>query len=104
MKKRIMLICAAGMSTSLLVNKMKDAAVKNNIDVDIFAVSAVEAEEHFNKKNIDAVLLGPQIRFMKAKFEEKTKKLGIGLNVIPMVDYGTMNGEKVLKDALALIG
>ena len=103
MKKTIMLICAAGMSTSLLVNKMKKVAEDKGIDADIFAISANEADEYFASKKVDALLLGPQVRFMKSQFEDKVTPLGIKLEVIPMVDYGTMNGEKVLDLALKLI-
>lgn len=31
-KKTIMLVCAAGMSTSMLVKKMEDAAAKEGVD------------------------------------------------------------------------
>lgn len=36
--KRITLICAAGMSTSLLVTKMEEVAKKNNLPVSIIAI------------------------------------------------------------------
>ena len=38
--KRIMLVCAAGMSTSLLVTKMQAAAEAEGLEAEIFAVSA----------------------------------------------------------------
>lgn len=103
-KKTIMLVCSAGMSTSLLVTKMQKAAEAQGIDTDIFAVSASEADENLEKKNVDVMLLGPQVRFMKGQFEEKLAPKGIPLEVINMADYGMMNGENVLKEALKLIG
>lgn len=103
MKRTIMLICAAGMSTSLLVNKMQKAAEDKGIEVDIFAISASEADDYLDKKKVDVLLLGPQVRFMKTQFEQKVLPLGIGIEVIPMTDYGTMNGQKVLDQALKLI-
>lgn len=36
--KTIMLVCASGMSTSLLVSKMKKAAEEKGVDAEIFAV------------------------------------------------------------------
>lgn len=42
---RIMLCCASGMSTSLLVEKMKKAADEENIEVDIWAVGANEVKQ-----------------------------------------------------------
>ena len=38
-----MLCCASGMSTSLLVEKMKKAADEENIEVDIWAANEVKA-------------------------------------------------------------
>ncbi|MCF0149366.1 MAG: PTS sugar transporter subunit IIB [Clostridium sp.] len=99
-----MLVCSAGMSTSLLVTKMQKAAEDRGLEADIFAVSASEAEDQLINKKIDVLLLGPQVRFMKGQFEGKTTPLGIPLDIINMVDYGTMNGVKVLDQAIKLMG
>ncbi|MGN0026359.1 MAG: PTS sugar transporter subunit IIB [Clostridium sp.] len=103
MKKTIMLVCAAGMSTSLMVNKMKKSAEEKGLDADIFAVSASEADEYLSSRKIDVLLLGPQVRFMKSQFEAKVAPLGIKLGVINMTDYGMMKGEKVLEEAIRLM-
>ncbi|MBC1395930.1 PTS sugar transporter subunit IIB [Listeria welshimeri] len=102
-KKTIMLICSAGMSTSLLVTKMQKAATEKSLDVDIFAVAASDADNQIASKTIDAVLLGPQVRFMQKQMEEKLTPKSIPLAVINMADYGTMNGENVLNNALKLM-
>ncbi|WP_314065758.1 PTS sugar transporter subunit IIB [uncultured Vagococcus sp.] len=103
-KKTIMLVCSAGMSTSLLVTKMQKAAEAQGIEADIFAVSASDADSNLADKSVDVLLLGPQVRFMKGQFEQKLAPMGIPLDVIDMKDYGMMNGENVLKVALNLIG
>lgn len=50
----------------------------------------------------DVLMLGPQVSYtlnkMKAEYEPK----GIKVAVINSIDYGMMNGEKVLKEALRL--
>ncbi|MBP2100248.1 PTS sugar transporter subunit IIB [Enterococcus rivorum] len=103
-KKTIMLVCSAGMSTSLLVTKMQKAADAEGIEADIFAVSASDADNNIANKPVDVLLLGPQVRFMKADFEKRLESKGIPLDIINMADYGMMNGEKVLQQALTLIG
>ena len=103
-KKTIMLVCSAGMSTSLLVTKMQKAAEAKGIDSDIFAVSAYDADNNLANKDVDVLLLGPQVRFMKADFEKRLEPKGIPLDVINMADYGMMSGEKVLDQAITLIG
>lgn len=101
--KTIMLVCSAGMSTSLLVTKMQKAAEAKNIEADIFAISASEVDSTLEKKNIDVLLLGPQVRFMKAQFEKKLQGKNIPVESINMQHYGMMSGEKVLEEALKLI-
>lgn len=101
--KTIMLVCSAGMSTSLLVTKMQKAAEARNMDADIFAVSASEVDETLGKKKVDVLLLGPQVRYMKAQFEKKLQGKNIPVDSINMQYYGTMNGEKVLEEAIKLI-
>ena len=103
-KKVIMLVCSAGMSTSLLVTKMQNAAKDKDIETEIFAISASEADENLQSKNIDVVMLGPQVRFMEKQFKDKLAPKNIPCTVIDMADYGMMNGEKVLNKALELIG
>src|SRR5690625_6696977 len=95
-EKTIMLVCAAGMSTSLLVSKMQKAAEAKGLDADIFANSANEADGSLESKDVDVLLLGPQVRFMKSQFEKKVEDKGIPVDVINMQDYGMVNGEKVL--------
>ena len=102
-EKTIMLICNAGMSTSMLVTKMQKAAETQGLDVDIFAIAAAEATNKLEQRKIDTVLLGPQVRFMQKQFEEKLTPLGIQVEVINMTDYGMMNGEKVLNQAVSMI-
>lgn len=103
MGKTIMLVCSAGMSTSLLVTKMKKAAIEKSIEADIFAVSASEVESNIESKNIDVVLMGPQIRYMKSQFSKILEPKGIPVDSIDMQHYGMMNGEKVLEQAIELI-
>lgn len=106
MSKNIMLVCSAGMSTSLLVTKMEKAAIEKNIDANIFAVSASEADIKLEDADhpVDVLLLGPQVRFMENQFKEKVASKNIPVAVINMSDYGMMNGENVLNTALELIG
>lgn len=99
----IMLVCAAGMSTSLLVSKMQKAAKEKGIDADIFANSANEASGSLQNKDVDVLLLGPQVRFMKSQFEQKVEGSNIPVDTINMQDYGMVNGEKVLQSALDLL-
>ncbi|RXH51305.1 PTS sugar transporter subunit IIB [Kurthia gibsonii] len=98
-----MLVCVAGMSTSLLVTKMQKAAQAQNMEADIFAIAENEVEKTMENKSIDVLLLGPQVRYLKSSFDKKLAGTGIPLDVISMSDYGMMNGENVLNQALHLM-
>ena len=97
---KIRLFCAAGMSTSMLVNKMKDSAKAKGIEVDIEAFPEGQMEKHLD--DVDVALLGPQVGYTIAKARKICEPKGIPVDVIPMVDYGMMNGQKVLDFALKL--
>lgn len=99
--KKIYLFCNAGMSTSMLVNKMKEAAKDKNIDIEIEAYPVATIEKYLSEAS--AVLLGPQIRFSFARIKKLCDKEGVGCEVISTMDYGMMNGEKVLEQGLRLI-
>lgn len=102
--KRIMLVCAAGMSTSLLVTKMEKAAKEMGDEVEIFALPITDGEKQLS--TVDCVLLGPQVRYQKSEVERLIAETGknIPCDVIEMRDYGMMNGESVYKTAKKLMG
>lgn len=93
--KTIMLVCNAGMSTSMLVNKMNQVVEKENKEYTIFAVSTSRVQEEVGSKKIDMILLGPQIRYMEDSI--KSQVGDVPVHVIDMLDYGTMNAGHVLQ-------
>ena len=103
-EKTIMLVCAAGMSTSMLVQRMDAAAKKDGITANIFATGASDADNKLAENNVKVLLLGPQVRFMKDQFVKKLADKNIPVDVIDMRAYGMMDGETVLQQAMKLIG
>ncbi|KAE8177716.1 PTS sugar transporter subunit IIB [Photobacterium carnosum] len=100
--KKILLCCAAGMSTSMLVKKMQQASDEQALETMINAISISDIEEYLPE--YDVVLLGPQVKYELARITELAAPLNKPVAVINMMDYGTMRGDKVLETALALIG
>lgn len=97
----ILLVCSAGMSTSLLVTKMKQAAKEKELEVNIRAIA--EADLKNNVDNSDVLLLGPQVRYLLSKVRSLMQDRGVPVDVINSVDYGMMNGVKVLEQAISMI-
>ena len=95
-----LIVCATRMSTSLLVNRMKEAAETKEIEFQIEAHPVGQIEKY--GEAADVILLGPQVRYelknVKKMFLDKP------VEIINMQDYGTMNGAKVLDTALKLGG
>lgn len=96
----IYLVCNAGMSTSILVKKMQEAAAKQNIDATIEAFSVEILDERVD--TADYVLLGPQIRHMLGDVKNVVNGK-CPVDVIDMRDYGMIRGDKVLAKALKMV-
>ena len=97
----ILLVCAAGMSTSVLVSKMKAEAEKQGKQYKIWAVGGADLAN--NLDGTDVILLGPQVRYTLNTIKKQAEKYSIPVEVIPMADYGMCNGENVLKFAEKLV-
>ncbi len=98
--KNIVLFCAAGMSTSLLVSKMRAAAQAKGFECEINAHGLSEARQY--GPDADIILLGPQVSYKlketQALFPDKI------VETIDMMDYGMMNGEKVMTHVIEVLG
>lgn len=95
-KKHIYLFCSAGMSTSLLVSKMRAQAEKYEVPVIIEAFPETLAGE--KGPAADVVLLGPQIAYMLPEIQRLLP--GKPVEVIDSMLYGKVDGLGVLKAAV----
>ncbi|MFV0480185.1 MAG: PTS sugar transporter subunit IIB [Anaerorhabdus sp.] len=98
--KKIILLCAAGMSTSMLVTKMKEEAAAIGFECIIEAHPVSRRGEVL--RDADCCMLGPQARFNLKKVNEEFPNVPCA--VIDMQKYGQMDGKGVLEDARALVG
>ncbi len=99
MTKNILLVCNAGMSTSILVRNMQKAAAEKGLDCSIEAKSLTQAKKELSDANV--VLLGPQVGYELNSVKELAGNTPAA--VIDMKDYGAMDGMKVLKTAYKLM-
>ena len=96
---KILLACSAGMSTSLLEQRMEKYIASKGYEIEVIAVDSSTAKSKINE--YDIVLLGPQVRFMKPQFEQAATNTIV--DIIPMRMYGTMDGEGVVQFALSAL-
>ncbi len=90
--KKIVLLCCAGMSTSMLVQRMKTEAEKQGKEYDIEADTINKVDKMI--QGADIVMLGPQVRFATQNFRKKYPDY-VFVD-IPMQMYGTFDGRKIL--------
>ena len=85
---KILLICANGLSTSILMNKMQKWGKEKNIELE---VRAVPMSEYLNVyKNFDCILIGPQISYQYN--EIKANAIDVPVEKISPMDYGMSTG------------
>lgn len=99
---KMLLICAGGMSTSMLVKKLEKYAAANGIEnFQCEAHGAGDLPEIY--KNWDVVLYGPQVS-NRAEFFRETVGPDFPLGKIEPTDYAIGNCEKIFKLANKLMG
>ena len=96
---RVLLICAGGMSTSILMKKLEKYAVDNGVDLTIRAVGVGEFVDVC--ADFDVMLLGPQIMYQRDNVAQKSGK---PTAVIPPQDYGIGNAPAIFKLIEGLLG
>lgn len=93
---RICLACCAGMSTSIVVQKMREAARSCNENHEIWAIEQSHIERNIEK--FDVLLIGPQIKHRYQVIRELVPN-HIPVAIIDSTSYGRYDGEAVLKQA-----
>ena len=82
--KKIDLFCSAGMSTSMLANKMQEVADAHGIQVKVEAFSSTAIDFQVEHNTPDCILLGPQVRF---SFDSYVSKSGVRLFPYYLLTY-----------------
>ena len=94
----ITLACSLGMSTSLLVDKIREEAKSMELDVYVDAIPFDKVNLYAEKTDI--LLLGPQIRFMVKNLTEQYGNIIPVIEAMNMSDYALLNAKKILKESL----
>ena len=97
MTKTIILACIGGLTSSMLVERMHEIIIKDQLDYSVYSVGITGID---TLKNVDVLLLGPQLEYLKDK---AATKLQIPIGVISDEDFELMQGENVLRQAESLM-
>lgn len=97
---KITLACAAGMSTTMMCQKIAAAAEKRGYACECKAYAVSALAPHVPGSAI--ILLGPQVSYQLDKV--RAQYPDVPVEVIAMQDYGMMNGEKIFTELMAKYG
>ncbi len=98
---RVLIVCSWGMSTSLLVDSLLEAAKSAQYELYVEALSAGEYAAKGDE--CDVVLIAPQIRHLRKSIEKLAISVGKPVAMIEPFHYATMNGQAVLAQILLLV-
>ena len=90
--RHLTLICMAGISTSLLVNKMNE-----NFEIAVTAMSERAFQGYTGQT--DVLLLGPQLGHRFESLKEQYESKGIRIDRIDPEHFGAMDAKAVLEQA-----
>ncbi len=98
---KVVLVCAAGMSSSLLEQKIRQAAAIAGKDMHLKAVDITTMNMwDFENNMMDIILVAPQVRFNKRGIIKQCEPYGVIVQDIDTVAYGMVDGEKIFKQVL----
>lgn len=95
---KILLCCNAGMSSSILVKKIREAAEKRGMDITITAVANAAIKDEVGKW--DVCLVGPQLVYAVSNIKAQ---LNIPVASVEPRVYAMADGDKALDFALGLL-
>ena len=90
---KVLLCCAGGLSSSILMKKMKTWADAHGEDLEIQAMGTGEAVETW-QNGYECVLLAPQVSYRLKQLQEELK---LPIAEVPSLDYAIGTAENVMK-------
>jgi PTS system cellobiose-specific IIB component len=103
-KYRVLLVCAAGMSSSLLEAYTVEAAQKRGHELEIRAIPVSQATTYdFAANPVDIVLVAPQVSYKRRAFVQMLGPLGIVVQGIEPVTFGMVDGEKLFEQIVQAV-
>lgn len=84
---KALIICAAGMSSSLMAKKTTEFFKSKGDDIEVDAISATEGGKAIAAAEFDLYLISPQTKMYYKQFEEAAAKVGKPIAQIPPQAY-----------------
>ena len=103
-KIKIMVLCASGMSSGLVVDSIIEHAPAYGVEVDVHCSPSLRYRE-LDYNGLDIILIAPQVKSSTGDIMEYIKGLGLDIPYmnIQMREYGLVKGGAILKQALEVL-
>ncbi|MFV0255506.1 MAG: PTS cellobiose transporter subunit IIB [Erysipelotrichaceae bacterium] len=85
--KKVLIICAAGMSSSMLASKTTKSFEDKGMDVIVEAVNTQEGKKMIEDCDFDLFLVSPQTKMYYSKLKEAADRVGKPIVQIPPQAY-----------------
>jgi PTS system cellobiose-specific IIB component len=100
-KIRVVMVCAMGMSSSLVEAATIKAANAAGYEFDMVSISSQQMGIFdFDTHPVDIVLIAPQVRYKRRSILKMAEPRGIIVENIDPVTYGMVDGEKLFQQIL----
>ncbi len=101
---KVLMVCAMGMSSSLLESKVIEAAIQAGVPFEMKSINTPEmARWDFDRHYVDIVLVAPQVRFKRKSIAKAAEPYGIIVQDIDPVTFGMVEGQKLFEQILAAV-
>lgn len=94
----VLLVCAGGMSTSILMKKLQQYRDEHGAAGQIKAVSLSAYEDVY--QDYDVILMGPQVAYRQSEVQTAT---GLPVAAIPPLDYAVGDSAHIFELAASLV-
>ena len=101
---KVLIVCAIGMSSSLLEEKTAEAASAAGVELEMMSCTTPDAARwDFEKDYVDVILIAPQVRYKKKSLTKQAGQYGTVVDAIEAVTYGMVDGEKLFKQIMTMM-
>jgi len=101
---KVVMVCAMGMSSSLLENKTREAAAAAGVPFELHAITTPEiARWDFQMNYVDVVLVAPQVRYKRKSIAEAAAPYNIIVQDIDPIIFCMVEGEKLFQQIMDAI-
>ena len=101
---KALMVCAMGMSSSLLETKTKEAAARAGVPFELKAVAVQEIVRWDpSTQYYDIILVAPQVFYKRKSIEEAVRPYGILVQPIDATVFGMVDGDALFEQIMNAI-